>query len=134
MIHGFQGDECEIIISVYNPLPYISDSKEMFLGKKNIINVSISRARDYLFVIMPDDDTENVNNLYLIKRMEQYIKDSNMYVEYDSHSIEYMIFGNLTYLEDNSFSTNHQRVNVYGLPEQKYEIRSEEDTIDIQIH
>lgn len=133
-IHGFQGDECDIIISVYNPPPSISDSKEMFLSKKNIINVSISRAKDYLFVIMPDDDTENVNNLFLIKRMEQYIKDSKMYMEYDSHSIEYMIFGNSTYLEDNSFSTSHQRVNVYGLPEQKYEIRSEEDTIDIQIH
>lgn len=133
-IHGFQGDECEIIISVYNPPPSISDSKEMFLNKKNIINVSISRAKDYLFVIMPDDDTENVNNLFLIKQMEQYIKDSEMYMEYDSHSIEDIIFGNPNYLENNSFSTNHQSVNVYGLPEQKYEIRSEEDTIDIQIH
>ncbi|MDE7418471.1 MAG: AAA family ATPase [Lachnospiraceae bacterium] len=133
-IHGFQGDECEIIISVYNPPPSISDSDEMFLNKKNIINVSISRAKDYLFVIMPDDDTENVNNLFLIKRMEQYIKDSKMYIEYDSHSIEKMIFGNSNYLEENSFSTSHQRVNVYSLLEQKYEIRSEEDTIDIQIH
>lgn len=133
-IHGFQGDECEIIISVYNPPPSISDSKEMFLNKKNIINVSISRAKDYLFVIMPDDNTENVNNLFLIKQMEQSIKDSKMYMEYDSHSIEDLIFGNSTYLEDNSFSTSHQSVNVYGLPEQKYEIRSEEDTIDIQIH
>ena len=133
-IHGFQGDECEIIISVYNPPPFISDLKEIFLNKKNIINVSISRAKDYLFVIMPDDDTENVNNLFLIKQMEQYIKDSRMYMEYDSHSVEKMIFGNPNYLEDNSFSTSHQNVNVYGLPEQKYEIRSEEDTIDIQIH
>ena len=133
-IHGFQGDECEIIIAVYNPPPSISDSKEMFLNKNNIINVSISRAKDYLFVIMPDDGTENVNNLFLIKQMEQYIKDSGMYMEYDSHSIEDMIFGNPNYLEDNSFSTSHQSVNVYGLPEQKYEIRSEEDTIDIQIH
>lgn len=133
-IHGFQGDECEIIISVYNPPPSISDSKEMFLNKKNIINVSISRAKDYLFVIMPDDDTENVNNLCLIKQMERYIKDSEMYMEYDSHSIENIMFGNPNYLEDNSFSTSHQSVNVYGLPEQKYEIRSEEDTIDIQIH
>lgn len=83
---------------------------------------------------MPDDNTENVNNLFLIKQMERYIKDSEMYMEYDSHSMEELIFGNPHYLEDNSFSTSHQSVNVYGLPEQKYEIRSEEDTIDIQIH
>lgn len=133
-IHGFQGDECEIIIAVYNPPPSISDSKEMFLNKKNIINVSISRAKDYLFVIIPDDGTENVDNLFLIKQMERYIKDSELYMEYDSHSMENKIFGNPNYLEDNSFSTSHQSVNVYGLPEQKYEIRSEEDTIDIQIH
>lgn len=133
-IHGFQGDECEMIISVYNPPPSISDSKEMFLNKKNIINVSVSRARDYLFVIMPDDKTENVNNLFLIKRMEQYIKDSEMYMEYDSHFLEQMMFGDSNYLENNSFSTSHQSVNVYGFPEQKYEIRSEEDAIDIQIH
>ena len=133
-IHGFQGDECEIIVSVYNPPPSISDSKEMFLNKKNIINVSVSRARDYLFVIMPDDKTENVNNLFLIKRMEQYIKDSEMYMEYDSYSIEQIMFGDSNYLEDHSFSTSHQSVNVYGIPEQKYEIRSEEDAIDIQIH
>ena len=33
-----------------------------------------------------------------------------------------------------SFSTSHQSVNVYGLPEQKYEVRSEDNAIDIQIH
>jgi len=133
-IHGFQGDECEIIITVYNPPPSISDSKEMFLNKKNIINVSISRAKDYLFILMPSDDTENVDNLWLIKKMEQYIKKSGACTEYDAHFMEQLIFGSSTYLEDNSFSTGHQSVNVYGLPEQIYEIRSEEDAIDIQIH
>ena len=70
----------------------------------------------------------------MIKRMEQHIKESGVYTEYDAHFMEQMIFGSPTYLEDNSFSTSHQSVNVYGLPEQIYEIRSEEDTIDIQIH
>ena len=133
-IHGFQGDECEIIISVYNPPSSLSKPREIFLNRKNIINVSISRAKDYLFVIMPDDNTENIDNLFLLKQIEQYIKESNTYTEYDSHSIEHLIFGNSNYLEDNSFSTSHQSVNVYGLPEQKYEIRSEDEAIDIQIH
>ncbi len=133
-IHGFQGDECEIIISVYNPSPSITPTKKMFLNKENIINVSISRARDYLFVVMPDDETGNVNNLLLIKKMEGIIKESDDYTEYTSNCIEQLMFGKPNYLEENSFSTSHQSVNVYGLPEQKYEIRSEENAIDIQIH
>lgn len=133
-IHGFQGDECEIIISVYNPPPSISTKPDMFLNKKNIINVSISRARDYLFIVMPDDETENVDNLILIKKMEQLMKESGQYAEYDSHSIEKIMLGSAEYLEENAFSTSHQSVNVYRLPEQKYEIRSEDSAIDIQIH
>ena len=132
-IHGFQGDECEIIIAVYNPPPGMSDSDKNFLNKKNIVNVSISRARDYLFILMPDDNTEKVDNLRLIKQMEQYIKDTDQYTEYSSRTIEQMMFGKPDYLEENSFSTAHQNVNVYGLPEQIYEIRSEESAIDIQI-
>ncbi|WP_044973544.1 AAA domain-containing protein [Ruminococcus sp. HUN007] len=135
-IHGFQGDECEIIISVYNPPPSITLKKDkpIFLNKKNIINVSISRARDYLFVLMPDDNTENVDNLILIKKMEKYIKESNQYTEYNSDYIEKLIFGKTDYLEENTFTTSHQSVNVYELPEQIYEIRSEDNAIDIQIH
>ena len=34
----------------------------MFLNKKNILNVAISRARDYLFIVIPDDETEGVEN------------------------------------------------------------------------
>lgn len=39
----------------------------MFLNKKNIINIAISRARDYLFIVIPDDSTENVGGLTLVK-------------------------------------------------------------------
>lgn len=133
-IHGFQGDECDIIIAVFNPPPKISNSKEMFLNNQNIINVSISRARDYLFIIMPDDKTENVDNLSLIKQVEHLCKMSDKYTENDAQNIEKLIFNNEHYLEENSFSTSHQVVNVYGLPEKRYEIRSEDIAIDIQIH
>lgn len=133
-IHGFQGDECDIIIVVFNPPPAISSSKEMFLNKRNIVNVSVSRARDYLFVIMPDDETENVSNLTLVKRIEQLCKEQVSYTEMHTHFIEELIFNNERYLEDNSFSTSHQLVNVYGKPEKRYEVRSEDTAIDVQIH
>ena len=133
-IHGFQGDECDIIFAVFNTPPTISASKEMFLNKLNIINVSISRARDYLFVIMPDDNTENISNLRLVKRVERLIHDTGAYSESLSPDLEELMFGDPKYLENNAFSTSHQSVNVYGLPEKRYEVRTEDTAVDVQIH
>ena len=133
-IHGFQGDECDIIVALFNPPPYISSSKEMFLNKLNIINVSISRARDYLFILMPDDNTENINKLALVKKVEYLCKQQLSWNEQFSPNIEEVMFDSKTYIEDNSFSTSHQLVNVYRKPEKQYEIRSEDNAIDVQIH
>ena len=98
-IHGFQGDECDIIFAVFNTPPSISASKEMFLNKKNIINVSISRARDYLFVVMPDDETENIDNLRLVKRVEGLIQSTDAWNEFASPDLEDLMFGDPKYLE-----------------------------------
>ena len=106
----------------------------MFLNKRNIINVSISRARDYLFVVIPDDDTENVDDLKMVKKVEKLMKAEQCCNEMRSTMLELKLFGSETYLEENAFSTGHQNVNVYGLPEKKYEIRSEDTAVDIQIH
>lgn len=133
-IHGFQGDECDIIFAVFNTPPTISSSKEMFLNKRNIINVSISRARDYLFIVMPDDNTEEISNLRLVKRVESLIKNTDEWNEFLSQHLENLIFSDPNYLENNTFSTGHQSVNVYGLPEKRYEIRTEDNAVDVQIH
>lgn len=133
-IHGFQGDECDIIIALFNPPPKITTHKDMFLNKLNIVNVSISRARDYLIVLMPDDDTENVENLTLVKKVERLCKEQTAWGEQLSPLIEETMFGSSTYLEDNSFSTTHQLVNVYVKPEKRYEVRSEDNAVDVQIH
>ena len=133
-IHGFQGDECDIIFAVFNTPPTISASKDMFLNKRNIINVSISRARDYLFIVMPDDDTENITNLRLVRRVEQLTHDTDAWNEFLSPDLEDLMFGDPKYLENNAFSTSHQSVNVYGLPEKCYEVRTEDTAVDVQIH
>jgi len=44
------------------------------------------------------------------------------------------MFGDLRYLEQNTFSTGHQMVNVYRRPERRYEVRSDDSAIDVQIH
>ena len=133
-IHGFQGDECDAIIAVFNPPPKITSSPDMFLNKKNIINVAISRARDTLIVVMPNDQTENVEHLTRVKNVEHLMHASGDFIEYASQDIEQLMFGSRTYIEDNTFSTSHQSVNVYGLPETYYEIRSEDHALDVQIH
>ncbi|MBQ5990728.1 MAG: AAA family ATPase [Oscillospiraceae bacterium] len=133
-IHSFQGDECDIIFVVFNTPAYISESKDMFLNKKTILNVAISRARDYLFVVMPDDYTDRIENLKQVNRIEKYIDDIGKYTEYHTSDLEMMMFGKRDYLEENSFTTGHQSVNVYGLPEKKYEIRSEDTAVDVQVH
>ena len=133
-IHGFQGDECDIIFAVFNTPPTISDSKEMFLNKRNIINVSVSRARDYLFIVMPDDNTEGISNLRLVKQIENLAHDTDEWNEFLSPSLEDLMFDDSKYLENNVFSTGHQSVNVYGLPEKRYEVRTEENAVDVQIY
>ena len=119
---------------MFNPPPSISDSKNTFLNKLNIINVSISRARDSLFILMPDTDTGGIEQLKLVNKVERLIKCSEVFLEYTADEIEEMIFGRTGYLEENTFSTSHQNVNVYGLPEARYEIRSEDTAIDVWIH
>ena len=42
--------------------------------------------------------------------------------------------GKENYLEENTFSTGHQVVNVYSKPEHYYEVRSDDSAIDVQIH
>jgi hypothetical protein len=74
-IHGFQGDECDAIIAVSNPPPNISANPQMFLNRHNILNVAISRARDYLFILMPDERTENIQNLQKVSMIERLVKE-----------------------------------------------------------
>lgn len=135
-IHGFQGDECDIIVSIFNPPVSISKSPDMFLNKQNILNVSISRARDYLFILMPDDDTDNIENLYKIKKIENIINQhaEDRFTEYLTGELEGKMFGSDTFVYDNSFATSHQFVNVYSKPEKKYEIRCDDSALDVQIN
>jgi superfamily I DNA and/or RNA helicase len=134
-IHGFQGDECDIIFAVFNTPPSISDSKDMFLNKLNIINVAISRAKDYLFIVMPDEKTKGIENLKRVQNVKSLmIKEEEGCYQTSSQEIEEKMFsGNGKYLEENAFSTGHQSVNVYGSPERIYEIRAEDSAVDVQI-
>ncbi len=131
-VHSFQGDECDIMLTVFNTPENISSSDKMFLNHKNIINVAISRARDYLFVLMPDEKTIGIEKLTIIPKLAELMQNPNCR-NFKSHELEKWMFDNENFLEENTFSTGHQSVNVYSEPEKRYEVRSEDDAIDIQI-
>jgi hypothetical protein len=134
-VHGFQGDECDIIVAVLNPPPRISDCNQMFLNKKNILNVAISRARDYLVLVMPDETTDGYGNLRPLRQIKELCKkDRENFTEIPARSIEEIIFENSNFLEENVFSTGHQMVNVYRRPSSRYEVRSDNFSVDVQIH
>lgn len=132
-VHSFQGDECEMIINLLNPPKSVSESEEIFLNKKNLLNVSISRAKDYLILLMPVDksqsiQTEKLKHINTIKTLSLPVS-----INYDSEDIEEIILGGRNVIEDFSFPTTHQDVNVYVEPEKKYEIRYDDNAVDIQV-
>ena len=134
-VHGFQGDECEMIVALFNPPPGLSGRKGSFINKKNIINVAVSRARDYLVVMMPDDATANLGNMVEVRKIEALMRaDSADLVVHEAKEVESALLGSPTFIEDNAFSTGHQMVNVYGAPERRYEVRTDDGAVDVQLH
>ncbi len=135
-IHSFQGDECDIILALFNPPPYVSpnSAERLFLNKLSILNVAVSRARDRLFVLLPDGDMEDREQLTLLEELERICMDQPGCVQWRSQDVEERLLGRPDFLEENTFATSHQIVNVYGKPETRYEIRCEETAVDVQLH
>ena len=133
-IHGFQGDQCDIIITVFNPpTGIIVAADKIMLNNRKIINVAISRACDYLFVLLPHPDSYGYENLIELNRLCGIAnrKCSSVGV-YLAELIEKSIFGKKNYIESNTFVTTHQVANVYTSPSSLYEVRIDENAVDIQ--
>lgn len=134
-VHGFQGDECDIIIAVYNPPAsgMVRFSDKTFINKKNILNVAISRAQDYLFILMPDRDYEHFDGLQA-KNIGVIAREQKGELTLTTtQDMENVMFGDGHYLEKNTFVTTHQLANVYTAPSSLYEVRIDEKSIDIQV-
>lgn len=135
-IHGFQGDECDMVFVVFNPPKAIASQPDrIMLNKKHIINVAISRARDYLFLLIPHKDTEGYYNLREINSLGRIIINTcqGEYKFFTSDEMEKILFGRTNYLEENTFVTSHQMANVYTETGVKYEVRIDENSVDVQI-
>ena len=133
-IHGFQGDQCDIIITVLNPPTGIKVAADkIMLNNRNIINVAISRASDYLFILLPHPDSYGYENLIEINNLCGIANHKCTSVTlFNSEVIEKAIFNKRDFIESNTFVTTHQVANVYTSASGLYEVRIDENAVDIQ--
>jgi hypothetical protein len=133
-VHGFQGDENNIIISVFNPSgngQNIGHSR--FLKKEYILNVAISRAEDYLIMLMPDTKSDGWHQLPELSSIVNLSRDfgNEIFAEINSSDIEQKLKRDNHYFSKNTFSSAHQKVNIYGKPNLPFMIRLGDNTIDL---
>lgn len=141
-VHGFQGDECDLVFFLMNPSSYsISSDVRLFLHKHYLINVAISRAKDYLIILYPDEHTQGIEKLYKIQRdhlgsieylIENLLGINLKDITIQSSDIEQKLFNEKNHIEKNIFTNKHQLVNVYHIAEKKYLVRDSTTAIDIQ--
>lgn len=139
-VHGFQGDECNLVIVVLNPPRNITRSPRSFLNKKNILNVAISRAKDKIIILTPyDPDNElNLDDLHQLRWIEHLagsLIDCRGHVTgYEATDIEKSLWGSSSYIEDVTISTSHQKINIYAKAVRRFEIRHDENAVDVLIN
>jgi flagellar biosynthesis GTPase FlhF len=135
-IHSFQGDECNMILAVFNP-PRMANENAL-INVKNIINVAISRAEDYLCILLPHSSTRGFNNYVELNSMGisamSISKEKGHVSEFTCDGLEETILGKMFSIENNTFVTAHQMANVYGVASKRFEVRIDDKAADIQIN
>jgi hypothetical protein len=67
-------------------------------------------------------------------RANKLISLTNREDDIKAKLMEKSLFGSMNYIEDIIYTTAHHPINVFGKSKYKYEIRIEDDTLDIQIN
>lgn len=128
-VHSFQGDECDIMFIVLNP-PAICTSGT-HVNNENIMNVAMSRARDYLFFIIPNGQQKG----FFMKNKIGAVIPSTQRAILDCKQIERVLFnGNDNYIYENTHVTCHMPVNVYCEDNALYEVRMSDTALDIRFN
>lgn len=132
-VHGFQGDECDIVFYISNPSSYqLSPHPKSLLSNDFIYNVAISRAKDYLIMVNPFLKLTENQNINRLKTIYKEISNSNVKIV-NASDFEKIMFKQMNYIDDNTFITNHDDVNVYSEDVYKYFIKKNSVSIDLQI-
>lgn len=127
-VHRFQGDECDIMFVILNPP--LNVSSEAHVNNVNIVNVAMSRARDYIFFIVPDSQ---IKGFYQRETLWDLTDNERRTVQ-SCPKIEEVIFGDSKFIYKNTNLAPHLPVNVYYDNYALYEVRMDESTIDIEIN
>ena len=127
-VHRFQGDECDIMFIILNPPSNVTSGTH--INNINILNVAMSRARDYIFFIVPDKHIDGFDKREELWRLVEE-KDKTTQ---NCSKLEEIIFGSSNFIYDNTNVTPHLPVNVYYDTHALYEVRVDESTLDIQIN
>lgn len=131
-VHGFQGDECDIVFFICNPNNYYyTGNDKALLSKEYIYNVAISRAKDYLIMLHPY--TAIRNNDFINKIGISYKNRFSNTKILNTKEVEKLIFNENSYIEKHSYVSGHDNINIFGLSEMKYFIKANETSIDLQI-
>lgn len=125
-VHSFQGDECDILIVVLNPPMNIGQNSHV--NNKNIINVAISRAKDYVFFLVPDSKTPGFYTREVLGKLSEH--KSILFCA----DIEESMFNNNEFIKNHTNVSCHTPVNVYFDPTSLYEVRKDDLAVDIQIN
>lgn len=141
-IHSFQGDQCDIVFVLFNPPKGMASKRQdaftILLNDDHLVNVAISRARDYLCIMVPTYNSVGSENLTDINRVakilvsKEYSRKQDV-GQIDCEQIERLLFGQKGYLKKKSYITSHQMANVYTPTGYRYDIRVDDSVIDIQI-
>lgn len=87
-----------------------------------------------LCILLPHCDTDGYENLYEINKIGRIaMKDSANVAHYTCDQIEEIILGRKFFIENNTFVTSHQLTNVYTKAVKRYEVRIDENSVDIQL-
>ena len=109
--------------------PPVQCSRGAHINNQNIINVAMSRARDYIFFIMPQGQYKGM----IIKEQLGYLTPSRDCGMFYSSDIEKIMFGDNNYIVSNTHVTCHMPVNVYCEENSRYEVRISDDALDIKV-
>lgn len=126
-VHSFQGDQCDIMIVILNPPVNVGDKSHV--NDQNIINVAISRAKDYLFLLVPDHRISGFPTRDVLGKLSER---ENTILSCDK--LEKIMFGQENYIQQHTNVSCHMPVNVYFEPSSLYEVRKDDMAVDIQIN
>ena len=126
-VHSFQGDQCDIMIVILNPPVNVGDKSHV--NDQNIINVAISRAKDYVFLLVPDHRISGFPTRDVLGKLSE--RENTIL---SCSKLEKIIFGQENYIQQHTNVACHMPVNVYYEPSSLYEVRKDDMAVDIQIN